>query len=572
MLLIGAQTLWAGHALADTAPARLVDWAPNSSGGAARGKWKIERFGDDVKEASLAEVAVPGSTDNVLQASMSSFTERAPGAHLVFPVNFQPGHAYRVAIEISAAQPAQVKVMMRKDAAPYDIIGVRGVKLDANWQRVTFDAAWPLVVMSGAVRVMPTEPSARVLVRRLTIDDLGLLPLGVPPVRSFPSTLIGLHVNKLGQHDTWPKLGQGLIRLWDTKTNWNHLAPTPEEFDQFSAPAWKRLDLYVDYVRRNDPTVAILYPFGQPPRWASASPYAPCAYGMGTCGAPASMDDWRHYVRTLAQRYKGRIRYWELWNEPDYRLFYVPTRPLTELAQAAREELKAVDPENMLVSPGFTHAGIGSLEDFLRNGGGKYVDAVGFHWYYDGEPEKLAPLIYNVRQVMKAYGAGDKPLWNTEGSPLCQRRVDGQCVLNDLTPAEQDSVVDRAILTMWLNGIEGYAYFFLEGMEGRSISLLTPDFRSLSRSATQLAMFSQWMVGGTAADVIKWGADGHAIEMRRGGRSYYIAWSERREEMMTIPRTWSVVRYQTLGGSQLPLPDGNAIPVGRTPVLLDGTP
>lgn len=551
--------LTAAHA----ADRRIVD----DRTGAAGPGWAIERFGD-VRSATLR--ALPEAAGRAEEAEIVSRDEAAPRAQLVRPLRLEAGHLYRVSLEIAGSEGTRVEVMLRRGPPPYDPVALRTVTLGDAWRTVTFEAAWPVTADPGGLRVVWQGPQGRVRVRNVQVDDAGALPLGTPGA-PFSPWLVGLHVNQLGRHSTWPDAGQKMLRLTSTGTDWFALAPTRETFDRFEGPGWKRLDLYVDYARRNDPTAVLLYTLGMPPPWASGSPDAThCALGRGTCGAPASLDEWRHYVRTVAERYRGRIRHWELWNEPDNRVFYTSTRPLAELARAASEELKAVDPQNVLLSPGFTQStGLLALHRFLEQGGGRWVDAVGFHWYYDAQPEKLAALIHNVRQAMRAHGVGDKPIWNTEGAPLCQPPIQGACVMGGLTPEQQEGVAARAIVTMWLNGVQAYAYYTAEGMGGRTLPLIAPDLKGTTPAAQRLKAFARWMNGQQAAAVTRWGRRGHAVELRRGSSRSYLVWTEADTERFAIPREWRVTRAEPLGEAAARL-DAGSLEVGPLPVLLGG--
>ena len=57
-------------------------------------------------------------------------------------------------------------------------------------------------------------------------------------------------------------------------------------------------------------------------RWASpGGPRAP--YGDGSVTAPpVDLQDWDDYVRSVVQRYRGRIESYELWNLPDTSRYY----------------------------------------------------------------------------------------------------------------------------------------------------------------------------------------------------------------------------------------------------------
>lgn len=544
--------------------ARIVEWRAEDA--EPRAAWVMERFGN-VREATVRAGRGAGGAPAAL-ARFASRDASRPTASLRFPVAFQALRTYRVTLEVSAPSPVRAELIVRRRSAPYDPMSVRTVDLDERWQTVELRAIWPVGAAEGDVRVQIRDAEGSVAVRRLVVEDEGPAPLGTSPAAPFPPTLIGIHVNKLGQHVTWPAAGQAMVRLWDTGTAWTHLAPTIEDFDAFRGTGWRRFDAYVDYIVRNRPDATILYTLGMPPQWASADPQARCPYGTGTCGAPASIDAWRHYVRTVAQRYRGRIRHWELWNEADYTMFYTRGRPMTELAKAASEELKAVDPQNRLLSPGYTNSGgLNALAGFLQDGGGRHVDIIGFHWYFGDRPEQLAAPIGNIRRLMEEHGVGAKPIWNTEGAPLCQRRDRGRCVLADLSPAEQEALAARAILTMWLNGVEGFAYYTAEGAGGRTLALLNEDFKASTSAAAALQRLGEWMVGARALSVAAWGRSGHVVEAQRASRRFAIVWSEAPDETFPIPPGWRTTAVERLDGGAASVAGGR-LSVGRVPVRI----
>lgn len=62
-------------------------------------------------------------------------------------------------------------------------------------------------------------------------------------------------------------------------------------------------------------------------------------------------------LRLLIERYKERIRYWEIWNEPDFRPLdgrdtYLPPADFADLLFAARQLMQGADPAAKLVSGG----------------------------------------------------------------------------------------------------------------------------------------------------------------------------------------------------------------------------
>ena len=51
------------------------------------------------------------------------------------------------------------------------------------------------------------------------------------------------------------------------------------------------------------------------PAWASVD--GASAAGTADARAVPKMDAWETFVRRMAQQYRGRIRHWIIWNEPD---------------------------------------------------------------------------------------------------------------------------------------------------------------------------------------------------------------------------------------------------------------
>src|SRR5258708_22923893 len=142
-------------------------------------------------------------------------------------------------------------------------------------------------------------------------------------------------------------------------------------------------------------------------QWVSSKP----AEGdPGHAAPPKDILDWRVNVRTVATRYKGRIYYYEIWNEPNLKDFYTGSiERLVELTDEADRELKAVDPLNKVVSPSFTlRAGIPKFEEFLKAGGGRHAPAIGYHFYVaPNPPETMADIGARVRGLVAEHGPPD---------------------------------------------------------------------------------------------------------------------------------------------------------------------
>src|SRR6266550_6702638 len=224
-----------------------------------------------------------------------------------------------------------------------------------------------------------------------------------PPDAPVPSALFGLHIHR-GGGIPWPAPPFGTWRLWDANVVWPWLEPKKGEWH------FEGLDALVALAEQHQ--VEILLPLGRSPTWASARPTDPPAWVPGYAAEPRNIDDWRNYVRTVATRYRGRVHYYEIWNEPNATDFYTGSVDvMVNLVRLASRELKDIDPSNHVVSPSaVSEPGLPWLEDFLRKGGGQYVDIIGFHFYVGSRPpEAMVGLMGKVRAIMARYGAADKP-------------------------------------------------------------------------------------------------------------------------------------------------------------------
>ncbi|AKJ27919.1 glycosyl hydrolase [Caldimonas brevitalea] len=484
-------------------------------------------------------------------------------AHLIYPFPFVKGRTYRATAYMRADSSATAELFIRRDAPPWDAAGTRTVTLGTSWQKVEVQGIY-LGDVVGSLRVASKTPGANIYVDSVKLEEVKQNDLAPASTTTVPNTLFGIHVKRLGNHFNFPQTGHGLLRLWNTGTNWRDLEKANNVWD-FTTGSGKRLELYVDYAQRNN--AQILYTLGQTPAWASSNPSVQGYYGLGASMPPTHLEDWRDYVRTLARRYAGKIRYWELWNESDFSGTWAGSvEKMVEMARIAREEIKAADPANQLVSPGLTTGqGVAWLDRFLAAGGGNHVDVIGFHWYYDMQPEKLAPQIQNVRQVIKNHGLEHKPLWNTEGAPLCNSSL-VDCATWTASVAEQRSVNARALMIMWAKGVSNFNYYWWERGESQG-RLVQDDFVTQTAGGHALAEAIKWIKGARLVDSFKVQDKVYVFRINRGTENYTVLWSTTPGTSVTIPSSWGITRLRTLAGQESSLASAT-FTLGIEPVML----
>lgn len=135
----------------------------------------------------------------------------------------------------------------------------------------------------------------------------------------------------------------------------------------------------------------------------------------------AYMKAWvEEYVKPLAQHFKGRIRYWEVTNEPYYQFRECPEK-WVRLMKETYEALKEIDPGCTVVGtcgpPG--SMGYGWYRRTFALGSLNYQDAVSSHLYHwgpwvgSGVALSVRKWMHEIRGVMEEHGRV-LPLINSE--------------------------------------------------------------------------------------------------------------------------------------------------------------
>lgn len=229
-----------------------------------------------------------------------------------------------------------------------------------------------------------------------------------------PRDRIGVHIHRAVK-TPWPDAPIGAWRLWDAGVSWRDMERRRGDID------FNRLDLWVRLAETKG--AEVVYAFGVTPRWASARPDEAGAYGEGSAAEPASIEDWRNFVRAVATRYKGRIRVYEVWNEPNWKNFYTGSwATMADLTREVARIVKEIDPGARIVLPALASAdGLTRIDALLATGVANHVDVIGYHFYTGHRPpEVMFDMVQKLKSSLDRAGVRDKPIWNTEFGWLVQ--------------------------------------------------------------------------------------------------------------------------------------------------------
>jgi hypothetical protein len=410
-----------------------------------------------------------------------------------------------------------------------------------------------------------SQPTSNHSLRRLSI--LGLLTAvalalatvalsqsPTPPV-VIPATYFGVHIHHPAPN-TWPSVPVGGWRFWDAHAAWPDMESRRGQWD------FSYIDRYMNLAEQHH--TEILFALGLTPRWASSRPDEKSVYQPGWAAPPADIQDWRDYVKTIATHCKGRIHTYEIWNEPNYKVFWSGSADeLITLTKEAATIIKGIDPQATIVSPAATNnaSGVPWVNEFLSKGGGQYVDVIGYHFYVNAQPpEKMVASIQQVKQAMADNRVSGKSLWNTETGWLKPSTFD----TDDIAA----SYVARAYLLAWSGGVQRFYWYAWD--QGPPLQMIDAATQALTPAGKAYGVIQNWMVG-AKMNQCKQDADGFWIcELVRDRTHRFVAWNPDGPKQFTVPGQWHSRTVTPLLGAPAVL-KGNKIEVGQSPMLFDPT-
>ena len=134
------------------------------------------------------------------------------------------------------------------------------------------------------------------------------------------------------------------------------------------------------------------------------------------------LDLWKEFVRKVVTRYQDKLRYWEVWNEPNLEQFWYSKPNAADYAKLLIESsrvIREIDPNLKVVYGGTSGIPFKFIEESFAAGACEAFDVMNIHPYRNGlastgTDDSFVDEIGMVRDLMRRYGAGDKPIWITE--------------------------------------------------------------------------------------------------------------------------------------------------------------
>lgn len=361
------------------------------------------------------------------------------------------------------------------------------------------------------------------------------------------SRYFGMHMHRFHDQKMIPTIEFGSWRLWDAGVTWQNLEPTQNSWD------FRRLELSLSIAERRSVEVGLT--LGMSPPWASARPNENSHGGPGTAAEPRNFADWDNYVRTVVTRYRRRIHFYEIWNEPDTTAFYTGSvSQMVELSRRAYQIIKEVDPNATVVSP--SPAKVSSIpwfKEYVAKGGLRYADVVGYHFYTNSKnPEDLISFVTSIQTILKENNI-NKPIWNTESG-----------VVHDGTSNSGMQIGPAAHVSRWLieGACLGLQRFHYYSWDNARLGLFDPDKNTVRQQALAFQQTAKWLIG-AAISSCEFNENWTKCNLTRNEKAFQIIWANKTSTLGEVGK-YTVIEDSF--GAQLANPERNQ-PLLASPIL-----
>jgi polysaccharide biosynthesis protein PslG len=182
-------------------------------------------------------------------------------------------------------------------------------------------------------------------------------------------------------------------------------------------------------------------------------------YGGWPPRSEAARQAFARWAVAAAKHFSNRGVIWELYNEPNIKIFWPPRPDVDEyiaLALGVGRAFRAEVPNEKLIGPAISGIQISFLEACFKAGLLEYWSAVSVHPYRQTDPEAAANEYYVLRELIDRYRTGTERNRNTTSTkdiPIISGEWGYSSVWRNMDEDRQGYLLARQMLTNVANGI-----------------------------------------------------------------------------------------------------------------------
>ncbi len=250
---------------------------------------------------------------------------------------------------------------------------------------------------------------------------------------------------------------------------------------------------------------------------------------LGKFNRTGCPEEWGEFIRRFAKHYRGRVRYMEVWNEPDINTFGRNPKRYLKLLRIAYNETKKNAPEMLVMTGGVsgmvtTDQQTAFVRKMLRDGK-KYYDIIAFHGH--GSLSSYLTHLNPLLAARKEFGVTAPWYANETAEPSNWSSETGQAV-----------TLFKKLLVSWARGAIGYNWYDLRN-DGRNPTNAEHNYGMLTQEFYPKPVYATYnMLAGTFREA-------EFLENAEPERPLQAYWFRSRENGYLLP-AWSDESGETL--------------------------
>ncbi|HQO35955.1 MAG TPA: hypothetical protein PLG59_14930 [bacterium] len=284
-----------------------------------------------------------------------------------------------------------------------------------------------------------------------------------------------------------------------------------------------------------------------------------------------ALDYWARYVRKTITTFKGKMEYWQAWNEPNNEGFWQPhpnSRDYAELLRRSYLAAKEADPTVKVLGLNCSDIDLKFTEDVFRYGGLNYCDILAY------QPYRIAPEVGHfeevkaLRELVDKYGE-QRPIWftemgwNSENFPF----KDAADYFAEIPSRRQAAFLVRYMVIIQAVGIDK-VFWFAQGAGGHGIMVHQGQKKRLAFYAYRhlIQELDNYL---NVREVIPHGSCGlYAYLFNHPDRSVLVAWSVNGPQEAQIPGASLAREARDMLGNPIAKPQGELMTLTGEPIYL----
>jgi hypothetical protein len=180
---------------------------------------------------------------------------------------------------------------------------------------------------------------------------------------------------------------------------------------------------------------------------------------------------WINFTRAIAEHFADRVKYWEIWNEPNISGFWKPNKPsaadYVELVKITAPVIRQHVPGAVIIGGAYAGVPMDYIRDCFAHGMGEQIDRLSYHPYRAAPEDGYEGDVQAMRQIIDAHNPKIK-LWQGENGAPSKGGKGSAGALSKLnwTETRQAKWLTRRILSDLRLDIELTSYFHLVDLVG----------------------------------------------------------------------------------------------------------